>query len=238
MIAALWDENYGTEQGEETASICDSVKDALQVLRSDRRAWLVGVVVACFEGAMYAFVFNWTPALKSAAVPPPYGIIFALFMMVCMCGASLSTITADLLDPLRRISAVCAIGMVAFVFSACFANSPHLLYLCFVAFLAFEFCCGAYFPSIGVVKSEVVPERIRGTMYNLYRVPLNLVVVGLLLSNLTPIACFAFCAGLLSVALAASVLISYSAPGDELCLGESTTLLSKNVLGKSAAARD
>jgi hypothetical protein len=67
--------------------------------------------------------------------------------------------------------------------------------------LVFEFCCGLYFPSVGVLKSEVVPEHIRGTMYNIYRVPLNMVVVGLLLSDISMFQCFVFCASLLTISL-------------------------------------
>ena len=33
-----------------------------------------------------------------------------------------------------------------------------------------------YWPSIGTVKSQVVPEESRATIYNIYRVPLNAIV--------------------------------------------------------------
>merc|ERR1719378_1845683 len=67
--------------------------------------------------------------------------------------------------------------------------------------MLFEFCVGLYFPSVGVLKSEVVPEHIRGTMYNIYRVPLNCVVVALLLSHVSMVRCFVLCASLLTIAL-------------------------------------
>merc|ERR550537_1869785 len=73
--------------------------------------------------------------------------------------------------------------------------------ICFACFLLFEFACGLYFPSVGVLKSQVVPEHVRGTMYNIYRVPLNAVVVGLLMSNISMLRCFMLCASLLMVAL-------------------------------------
>merc|ERR1711959_235685 len=71
---------------------------------------------------------------------------------------------------------------------------------CFAAFLGFEFCVGVYFPTVGVLKSEIVPEHVRGTMYNIYRVPLNAVVVGLLLTNISMMMCFQICALLITVA--------------------------------------
>ena len=33
-----------------------------------------------------------------------------------------------------------------------------------------------YWPSIGTVKSQVVPEESRASIYNIYRVPLNAIV--------------------------------------------------------------
>ena len=56
-----------------------------------------------FEGSMYIFVFMWTPALSPSggthgtgadgtADPPPYGQMFATFMLCCMCGSSIYSI--------------------------------------------------------------------------------------------------------------------------------------------------
>lgn len=47
----------------------------------------------------------------------------------------------------------------------------------FAAFLIFEFFVGVYFPSVGVLKSDIVPEEVRGLIYNLYRLPLNIIIV-------------------------------------------------------------
>jgi len=39
----------------------------------------------------------------------------------------------------------------------------------FVAFLVFEAAVGLYFPMIGTLKGEIVPEDMRSTIYNIYR---------------------------------------------------------------------
>merc|ERR1719198_2399560 len=51
------------------------------------------------------------------------------------------------------------------------------------AFVCFELCVGIYFPSICTLKSEAVPESHRATVYNLFRAPMNLIVVSVLLVN-------------------------------------------------------
>ena len=61
------------------------------------------------------------------------------------------------------------------------------------SFLVFEGCVGLYWPAIGTVKSRLVPEEVRATVYNLFRVPLNGVVVTVLLNNMDSATAFFFC---------------------------------------------
>jgi len=201
LIICLWDENYGQQLGSGGAgpqqSLLSNLCEALRLVLSSRRLLLLGLGAACFEGSMYAFIFNWTPALQSEEVPPPYGLIFALFMMSCMCGASVSTLCAEHLQPTSRLLVVFALGAGSLIVAAMVCNLS-LLRLCFAAFCLFEFCVGVYFPSVGILKSELVPERVRGTVYNLYRVPLNVVVVAALLAELSTAQVYGLCAALLA----------------------------------------
>ena len=54
-----------------------------------------------------------------------------------------------------------------------------------------------YWPAIGTVKSMVVPEETRATIYNIYRVPLNAIVLGVLLNHISTLTAFSCCAGML-----------------------------------------
>merc|ERR1719265_514305 len=47
----------------------------------------------------------------------------------------------------------------------------------FCAFLVFEACVGLYFPLMGTLKGDIVPEDMRSTIYNIYRLPLNVIVL-------------------------------------------------------------
>jgi predicted MFS family arabinose efflux permease len=210
-IMATWKENYGgqaSSNASEQQGVVGVLSEALQIVFKDRRIWLLGVVVACFEGAMFAFVFNWTPALEDKAQPAPLGLIFSAFMMACMCGASIGTISSNMLKPDTRVTMVCATSVATF-FVIVFAVSEHYLRVCFCAFLLFECMVGVYFPSVGVLKSEVVPEQVRTTVYNIYRVPLNGVVVILLLTNLPILRCYGLCASLILLALVGAAAIRH-----------------------------
>mmetsp|Transcript_27467 Transcript_27467/g.60113 ORF Transcript_27467/g.60113 Transcript_27467/m.60113 type:complete len:504 (+) Transcript_27467:59-1570(+) len=207
IISLRWDENFGGG-GASGKSMLGRLSEACQQLKS-MRVTLLGLVVACFEGAMFAFVFNWTPALDVEGAETPHGLIFAAFMMACMCGASSATVIGSSLAPAARLALVLALATVSLAAVAAAAGVRELLPLCFGSFLVFEFCVGVYFPAVGILKSEVVPENVRTTVYNLYRIPLNAVVVGLLLSNVSVVQCFRFSAVLVAVALAGMFGLSW-----------------------------
>lgn len=197
LICFLWEENYGDEQS--GAGPVQSLVSATQVMRSNWRIWMLGVVVSCFEGSMFAFVFNWTPALESEAVPPPYGLIFSSFMMACMCGSSIFSLIDSSTPPVRILLPLFIVATASLSVCNFFVGTTHLGFV-FAGFLLFEFCVGIYFPAMGSLKSDVVPEEARAGVYNIFRVPLNAVVVGLLLTHLSTRTALGFCSALLVLA--------------------------------------
>ncbi len=46
-----------------------------------------------------------------------------------------------------------------------------------MGFCVFEICCGVYFPSIGTMRGKFIPEEVRSTIMNIFRIGLNLIVV-------------------------------------------------------------
>merc|ERR1719291_137435 len=131
--------------------------------------------------------------------------------MACMCGSSLATVMSERHRPWLRLCMTFALGSLALGAAACEAGISSLR-VCFLAFMVFEFCVGLYFPSIGVLKSEVVPENVRATVYNMYRVPLNAMVVSLLLTNITIVRIYGLCAVLLAVAFWSMPMIASLTP--------------------------
>jgi MFS family permease len=147
---------------------------------------------------MYIFVFNWTPALSSnSSAPPPFGLIFAAFMIACMGGSSLFGILAGGNMPSHRILIHVFLAAALALAIPIFASS-NLMTL--VSFMLFEACVGMYWPAIGGVKSQVVPEESRATIYNIYRVPLNGIVLGVLLNHISTTTALSCCSAMLLVA--------------------------------------
>jgi len=220
IIACLWEENYGTDSRpsadpQKAAGFIPNITDCLRLWVQDRRVWLLCVVTACFESSMYAFIFYWTPALEKEVQgeEPPYGLIFALFMMACTCGSSTATLATNV-RPASRLAICLVAGVVTFAAAANAVRFSRFA-LTFACFIVFEFCVGLYFPSAGVMKSEVVPERVRATTYNLYRVPMNFVVILLLVWDVDIQLVYSICASLLALgfcALAVAVASSRGGP--------------------------
>ena len=64
-----------------------------------------------------------------------------------------------------------------------FLFSGHQMVI-FGGFIVFEICVGIFWPALGTLRGKYVPEEIRATVMNCFRVPLNLIVV-LILSQVS-----------------------------------------------------
>ena len=141
---------------------------------------------------MYIFVFMWTPALGGSDLP--FGMMFATYMMSCMLGSLLFAWTSSLKACLVLATVAHSVVLVA--------ESARTKYL---AFLLFEVAVGMYFPAAGTTKARLVPDRQRASIYSLFRVPLNVIVVGTLLGGLGVTAAFFLTTALLATATLASL---------------------------------
>ena len=213
-ISSLWDENRGDMSTVSSATTGRSkVSEALEVLQSDYRVVLLGVIQSCFEAAMYIFVFMWTPKLEPLFTPLPHGQVFGCLMACTMMGSTLVKFLMELrsspIDYLRDLLLVAAVSLAL---PAAVKSSGVLTLVCF---FIFEAACGIYWPSIGIVKSKYVPEEVRATVYSIFRVPLNVIVVVVLLNlgTITDNSVFLICAFLLGgAALCAHVLQTIVTP--------------------------
>ena len=130
---------------------------------------------------------------------PPYGEIFSVMMICCMAGTRLFGFLAER-DPPEKFSR----GL--FAVAACALATPVALpgrpTWALAGFLAFELVVGAYFPAMGTLKSKIIPDAQRATIYNLFRVPLNVIVLLVLLSHLDTVQVFTAVVALLAAAAA------------------------------------
>ena len=198
-MAALyfWEENYGEKQTplaqatHREVSQCDGgLRTAFRVTMRSREILLCGIVSSLYEGSMYIFIFIWTPALMQFSADEdtlPFGLIFSTFMVCSMAGSSLFSIGNDYYS-LEYQALFVLLLAAASTLMLLVTNDMSSQYF---AMNLFEFTIGMYFPVIGCLKSAIVPESQRAAIYNLYRIPLNLIVLFGLLKDVTPNEAFA-----------------------------------------------
>ncbi|ESN93425.1 hypothetical protein HELRODRAFT_88702 [Helobdella robusta] len=199
VIYFTWVENYG----DQSASTMQSFGQSLKTIRADAKILCLGLIQSLFEGAMYTFVLEWTPALSppprsSPSSPIPHGIIFAGFMVSIMIGSSLF----ELIRKSRPIESFMRL-MVMLISSASLLTPvffPGNQALIFSGFLIFEVCVGIFWPSMSTMRDLYVPEATRATTMNIFRVPLNLIVILILTQNFPMKTIFILCVCFLFVA--------------------------------------
>jgi len=102
VVSAVWTENYGNHDGEETKSMREYLGDAVSAFRADNKMLRIGVIQGLSEGSIHIFIFLWSPALAELARSfssgggvrwgldshgePAYGIIFGAFMAAGVLG--------------------------------------------------------------------------------------------------------------------------------------------------------
>lgn len=208
VIALKWKENYGEHEASSSAAASStqgaagafaSFGKALRLLASSERVLLLGLIQSCFEGAMYVFVFMWTPALESslrAAYAASSGIVESGDGDAD--AGSAASAPAAAAAPALPHGMVFAIFMVAVMigskaFEALIASRPveHFLRWVFVAaslalatpvltsshtlqlagFCVFEICCGIYFPSAVSASWSVSSRSAAASGSQLLRAP-------------------------------------------------------------------
>jgi MFS family permease len=236
IITNYWGENYGarsTDSGAEADNF-SAIRNGIAAVRADEKILLCGLISSLFEGSMYAFVFMWTPALQGpeasgghrllseGAGALPFGLIFATFMVCCMAGSSVFGMYV-------KDMKVQDIGTKAFILATGALFIPVVTTnttVVFIAFLVFEFTVGVYFPVMGTLKSSIVPEKMRSTIYNIYRIPLNIIVLTVLLTSMSIPTTFmccsimlagaAYCQNRLSLLLAADAVAAPASSKEDL----------------------
>ncbi|CAB4056655.1 unnamed protein product [Lepeophtheirus salmonis] len=173
MVLVFWNENYGDASGDLMASY----GEGLRVIWNDKSTLYVGGVQSIFESCMYIFVFLWTPVLSDGpSGSAPLGTIFSCFMICIMIG---SNIFSKLLSQSKHVSDTLFYALIFFAIStgvcsliagpvqiSLFTNKLDTRIFVFLAFLLLEISVGIYFPSIGTLRSQVIPESHRATITN------------------------------------------------------------------------
>jgi len=218
LVCLLWSENiwFGAKPPGATDGAEEQwrIGEALHRMRDDPLLLTIMVVSAAIESAMYAFVIEWTPALTlPSGNGPPHGLVFSCFMIAYMGGSIVFGMLSTHARPAHLLIAcnVLSLGGVGgtfILFHTGAAATPTGIYAVFLLLTAFEAGIGGYMAAIASLKAEYVPDDLRATVYNLFRVPLNLIVVVINVISLSSEFTFLACTVLVAIGLAGSFAIA------------------------------
>eukprot|EP00667_Euglena_gracilis_P015949 EG_transcript_16628 len=152
VILATWTENYG----DASAEVGKGMKDAFHTVMSDKKVFLLGAIQSLFEGAMYTFVFMWTPMLEhQGGGEIPHGVIFATFMLCCSIGGSLFSYLVSRVKVEKFMRYVFVVSALSMLVPLLVADATAIM----GAFSVYEICVGVFWPGMGTMRSKYVPEE-------------------------------------------------------------------------------
>jgi MFS transporter, MFS domain-containing protein family, molybdate-anion transporter len=203
-----WDENYGDTDSSRTSSEhaawYNGLRSAAVTTFRSYDVLLCGMIASLFEGSMYIFVFMWTPALTThTSEELPFGLIFSTFMVSCMAGSSAYALLEKQVKGEKLAVGIFAVAAASMFLVAVSSNNT----IKFIGMNLFEVTVGLYWPTMGTMKGAIVPEAKRAAIYNLFRIPLNCIVLFSLLTDLTPTTSFLLNTLMLSAAAAGQVVL-------------------------------
>eukprot|EP00878_Enallax_costatus_P024001 GHUV01025585.1.p1 GENE.GHUV01025585.1~~GHUV01025585.1.p1 ORF type:complete len:450 (+),score=83.20 GHUV01025585.1:329-1678(+) len=213
VMIMTWDENYGDSSSKD---IWQQFGKAWDAIRSDQAIALLGGMQSLFEASMYSFVFLWTMAISPNKEAIKHGLIFVNFMTACMVGSFLSSVLQKHARPEQYMKGVYFVATAAMAVPMVVAldtiKDPSLKgkpitfrgQIDMLAFCVFEVCVGIFWPSMMTMRATYVPEELRATIINMFRIPLNAFVC-VVLANVeaVPMWCmFGLCVAFLGISFA------------------------------------
>jgi len=192
-----WEENYGEKKSgqhddESSSSLYNQFIDGWKSTLKDSKIWKIGLTQALSEGAMYTFVFMWVPTLLSMEPPGgvPTGCVFSSLMMAITIGGILfpllnwsisrivtHSISSEITATLTYAMASASMAIPALCLSSNTASPSVCFDRVLVSFVVIEICVGLFNPVAGTLRSKYVPDNLQGAILNIFRLPLNAVVV-------------------------------------------------------------
>ena len=200
------------DSGQNEQTLLTGFQEGLQSM--DDNLWILGITQSLFLGAMYTFVFLWTPAMDATGDDVPYGLVFAIFMVMISIGSAIFKRVSQHTDKLPYW----LFGGSAVLMAVTMTNIGNQM-TTFMSFILFELMCGIMFPAYGSLRATYIPNNHRTVVMNLYRIPLNAFVVIVLLNKKNMSLQFAFgvcCAAF----IAAGILWRYFKPETKVSDGK------------------
>lgn len=178
LIHFLWDENKSQIQRDSRA--WDQIKEACQEFRKvdvTSIGLIEGIAMACLN----IYLFSWTPILKqSTPGGMNVGFIFTTMVLTMIVGTKTYEVLIVYMKADNYISiAGCMLlqGLLMYLTYAVNGFLPRMIFLAL-----FNGLTGFYNPLNSTIKSNILMEKYRALLMNMFRIPLNTYVIIVLLT--------------------------------------------------------
>jgi hypothetical protein len=180
MIASqlMWAENKPNEGS--TVKMYKSFFEACEELKK-REVLSMGIIESFYQAVVNIYLFAWTPILQnSTLLGINVGFIFTCFVLTMIIGTKFYEIFMIYLKCEYYISiSICLLIEVLLFFFISYID-VFLVRLFLLA--AVNGTCGFFGPLNSIIKSRILVEKHRATLMSIFRIPLNLYVIIVLVS--------------------------------------------------------
>jgi MFS family permease len=175
-IYFLWDENdQCREEGQK-----QSYKEAFVELKK-LDVFSIGLMESIFYAVLSLFIFSWTPILllTSQNEEPNVGFVSLCFVLMTILGTLLFEIIIIYLKLPFYIGLLSALVVECVLFMTIYTQDSFFTRLICLSLI--NCVLGFYVPLNSIIKSNILKESHRALLMSMFRIPLNLFVVIILL---------------------------------------------------------
>ena len=178
VIALLWDENKPLENS--TQSTGAQLKEAFQELKKVN-VLCIGLIEGIALGILNIYLFSWTPILKqSTPGGMNVGFIYTCMVLTMIVGTKSYEVLIVYCNLDYYMSITGCLFIQGLLLYIVYFDSRFLARLLYLSL--FNGMTGFYNPLNSIVKSNILVEKYRALLMNLFRIPLNTYVIIVLLT--------------------------------------------------------
>lgn len=172
--------NENNSNNKTFSAFYNQLKDSLQELKK-KEVLYIGIIESIMNSSWGLFLFSWTPLLNDLSIKNHVnvGFTYICFVMALIGGAILYEI---FIIKLRK-SYYKVLFVAILIQIICFLVIVYTrsFYICLINLAFVNGMIGFTSPLFSIIKSSVIIEKFRSQIMSLFRVPLNIYVITLLL---------------------------------------------------------
>lgn len=178
VIAILWDENKPLAKSNQSTG--EQLKEAFKELKKVN-VLCIGLIEGIAMGILNIFLFSWTPILKqSTPGGMNVGFIYTSMVLTMIIGTKSYEVLIVYCNFDYYLSITGCLFIQGLLLFITYFDNRFLARLIYLSL--FNGMTGFYNPLNSIVKSNILIEKYRALLMNLFRIPLNCYVIIVLLT--------------------------------------------------------